>query len=181
MNGIILRCHPCSLLSAARCHNQNFFVDITSNYFEVFGLPVEHDINPRLLSERYHDLQRQFYPDRHVARTARERRLSEQYTTFINQAYGELKSPLHRALYLLGMTGIDPGNELLSTLEPDCLMQQMALRDALTAVRTAGDPEIRLREIADIVTGQYAAFQHEFSEQYSRTDVSGATDTVAKM
>ncbi|WP_297189443.1 Fe-S protein assembly co-chaperone HscB [uncultured Porticoccus sp.] len=156
-------------------------MDITNNYFEVFGLPVEYDINLRQLSERYHDLQRQFHPDRHVAKTARERRLSEQYTTFVNQAYGELKSPLQRAEYLLGMMGADHGDELLSTLDPDFLMEQMSLREALAEVREADDSEASLQEVANHATSHYAALQREFSEQYSRADVHSAADTVARM
>lgn len=156
-------------------------MDITSNYFKVFGLPVEYDIDLEQLSERYRDLQRQFHPDRHVAKTARERRLSEQYTTFINQAYVALKSPLLRAQYLLGIMGIEQDDEVPRALEPDFLMEQMSLRETLAEVRDAEDPAASLQEVSDQVTGHCASLQRQFSEQFRHADVHNATDTVAKM
>ena len=75
-------------------------MDITSNYFDIFGLPVGYEIDLNLLAERYRSLQRQFHPDKYTGKPAREQRLAEQYASVLNQAYSELKSPLQRALRL---------------------------------------------------------------------------------
>ena len=74
-------------------------MDFTSNYFEIFGLPVSYQIDLALLADRYHDMQKEFHPDRYAGKPAQEQRLAVQYASIINQAYSDLKSPLCRAQY----------------------------------------------------------------------------------
>ena len=37
---------------------------LTTNYFELFGLPVSYSVNLDKLSQSYRKLQQQFHPDR---------------------------------------------------------------------------------------------------------------------
>ena len=41
-------------------------MDFTSNYFEIFGLPVSYQIDLALLADRYHDMQKEFHPETHI-------------------------------------------------------------------------------------------------------------------
>ena len=53
----------------------------------------------------YFALQRDLHPDRFATRSARERAISMQQSTTVNEAYRTLKAPLARAEYLLALAG----------------------------------------------------------------------------
>jgi molecular chaperone HscB len=123
--------------------------DLSKNYFDLFGLPVRFRLDTVELSTRYRELQRVVHPDRYAAADAQTQRLSLQNATLVNEAFQTLRDPLRRAEYLLHLRGValdDPSNTLN---DPDFLMQQLALREALAEVRTADDPCARLAELLD--------------------------------
>lgn len=156
-------------------------MDFTSNYFEIFGLPVGYQVDLELLANRYHQMQREFHPDRYINKPSQEQRLAVQYAAVINQAYTELKSPLLRAQYLLSLSEIEGSGEASITRDPTFLMQQIELREALSEVREADEPFVVLDRVAVEAREQYADLQREFGQQYSQADVEDAVDTVAKM
>ncbi len=80
---------------------------------------------------RYRQLQAQAHPDRFATASEAERLRAVQFTSFINQAYTTLQSPLERAAYLLSLKGEDPEKVDQSHLGADLLMEQMQLREAL--------------------------------------------------
>ncbi|WP_461518522.1 Fe-S protein assembly co-chaperone HscB [Porticoccus sp.] len=156
-------------------------MDITSNYFEIFGLPIGYEVDLDLLAERYRGLQRQFHPDKYADKPAREQRLAEQYASILNQAYSELKSPLQRAQYLLHLKGVDAAGDATITRDPSFLMEQMALREALSEVRDAADPFDALAQIADDASGHYLGLQKRFTGYMKSDEIQDALETVAKM
>ena len=156
-------------------------MDITSNYFDIFGLPVSYHIDLNLLADRYRDMQRQFHPDKYAGKSAREHRLAEQYAATLNQAYSELKSPLRRAQYLLALRDVDASGEAAVTRDPQFLMEQMALREALAEVREASDPFAALAQVAGDAGDCLQMLQCEFAEQIASEEIGGAQETVAKM
>ena len=156
-------------------------MEISDNFFEIFGLPVSYDIDLSQLSERYRTMQRQFHPDKYAGKPAREQRLAEQFAAVVNQAYNELKSPLLRAQNLLSLHGVDGVSEVAITRDPDFLMEQMTLREALSEVRDAYDPHAALAEINEEASGQYRLLQKLFSDYLGTADMGHAGETVAKM
>lgn len=156
-------------------------MDITDNFFDIFGLPVSYQVDLKLLAERYRNLQRQFHPDKYAEKPAREQRLAEQYAATINQAYSELKSPLRRAQYLLALQGVDIDTDSAITRDPEFLMEQMTLREALSDVRDAENPFAALTAVADEAGAHYRELQQAFAEQLQSDDMAQAGETVAKM
>jgi molecular chaperone HscB len=112
---------------------------LSSDHFALFGLPRRFEIDERALEARYHELQSAVHPDRHAHRAERERRLSMQWATRINEGYRLLRSSLSRARYLLELEGIDVGAENNTAMPADFLMQQMEWREALDEARGARD------------------------------------------
>lgn len=107
-------------------------MDFNQNYFEIFGLPVEFDVNLDALGEQYRELQKNLHPDKFVEGTDQEKRLSMQWTTLINSAYATLKEPLSRALYMLELNEVSiEDNPVLS---PGFLMEQIELREELEEI-----------------------------------------------
>lgn len=115
--------------------------DLSKNYFELFDLPARFDLDPADLAVRYRQLQRLFHPDRFASASAPERRLSVQMTAQINAAFQTLKDPVARARYLLGLSGLDTGEDTDTHMQPAFLMEQMELREALAEAGQAGDAQ----------------------------------------
>jgi len=126
--------------------------DLTSNYFELFGMPVSFSIDTGFLMQQYRELQQAVHPDRFANASEQERRLSLQYATQINEALRVLKDPLERARYLLQLKGVVWDDEQTTISDPAFLMQQMELRESLEEVREQADPLSVIGSILDDVT-----------------------------
>ena len=103
------------------------------NYFELFQLPVSFDINIDDLTTRHRAVVSRIHPDQFAHKSSAEQRMALQWTTFANEAFDTLKSPIKRAQYLLQLNApelvADPHTH--APLPPEFLMQQMAWREAL--------------------------------------------------
>ena len=116
-------------------------MNLKQNYFELFGVPQEFDVDLDALEKRYLELQREVHPDRFAAAPKAEQRLSMQLATRVNEAYETLKYPLERAEYLLRLSGVDPELETNTAMPPEFLSAQLERREALEAAVAAGDWE----------------------------------------
>jgi len=138
------------------------------NYFELFSLPVGFEIDVSSLATRYQDLQRSIHPDKFTNATDREKRLSMQQASIINEAYQSLKDPLKRAQYLLSLNGIDVNSESNTVMDTAFLMQQMELREALDDMMDATDPlaslEVFAADINMRIKESVAALEQHFKE-----------------
>ena len=117
-------------------------MDFNKNYFEIFGLPVDYTVDLELLDDRFLDLQKQVHPDRFAAGTDHEKRLAMQWATLVNTANETLRSSLPRAIYVLGLRGVELEDN--PTLPPALLMDQIELREQLESIE---DGEGGLKEL----------------------------------
>ena len=159
-------------------------LDFSRNYFELFGMPAGFLLDTAELSARYRELQKVVHPDRYAASGEHSRRLSLQGATMVNEAYETLKDPLRRAQYLLGLKGVDTDAGKQTIDDPEFLMQQMELREALADVPGASDPQAELdgllREIATMIKAQVAQLAVQF-EASSPEQLAAAAKTLQKM
>ena len=139
-------------------------MDLTADFFALFGLPKTFRISLSELDSRYRDVQAQVHPDRFANAPEGERRLSMQWATRANEAYLTLKKPLERAKYLLELAGHDLQAESNTAMPADFLMEQMEWREAVMEARTGGD-------------------HHELEHLYQRLrgDIDGRYDEVAAL
>jgi molecular chaperone HscB len=107
------------------------------NHFELFGLPARYDIDAAELDSAYRELQGRVHPDRFVNASDAERRVAMQRATQANEAYQALKSPLGRAVYLLGLRGHEVKSETRTDMDPAFLGQQLEWREAIGEAREA--------------------------------------------
>lgn len=114
-------------------------LDLSKDFFELFGLPRRFRINVEALEAAYHDLHSQVHPDRHAHLPDADKRRSMQWATRANEAFTTLSKPLPRAMYLLELEGMDCGLESNTAMSPDFLMEQMEWREAVEEARGAGD------------------------------------------
>ena len=120
-------------------HIANFdMLDLSKNFFELFGLPVSYTIDDTALRERYRELQRTVHPDRYANASQQEQRVAMQGSTFINDAFETLKDPLKRAQYMLRLLGVDVDSDNETTKDTAFLMEQLELREALSEIGIQG-------------------------------------------
>ena len=157
-------------------------MDLSSTYFELFGLPQSFLVDTGQLDERYRELQRTVHPDRFVNATDQERRLSMQLAIRINEGYRTLKDPLRRGRYLLELGGHVFDDEQHTTSDTGFLMEQVELREALEEVRAADDPFSALNGIMDRIAADFDALTGELQQRLGSAGKDGpAAETLMKM
>ncbi len=138
----------------------------SEDYFSLLGLPRDYAIDPAVLDRRFRDLSRQLHPDRFARAAPRERRISLERATRLNDAHRYLKDWRLRAAYLLKLAGTDVFAEGRTFADPDFLEEQLEWREQLALAqadgdadalrRIAGDARERLRRIEGDVAGRFA-------------------------
>lgn len=157
-------------------------MELTQNYFELFGLPVSFEIDIRQLSEIYRDLQRTVHPDRFANASDREKRMAVEKAALINDAFQTLKSPLQRARYMLQLQGVDFDDEKDTHLDPMFLMEQIELREALGEVKSASDPVSQLGSIMDDISKRQNAMVRDLAGMLdNETELQQAKQAVQKL
>ncbi|WP_261885293.1 co-chaperone HscB [Vibrio pomeroyi] len=139
------------------------------NHFELFGLPLQFQLDGSLLSSQFRDLQRQFHPDKFATASERDRLLAVQKAAQINDAYQVLKNPISRAEYLLVQYGEDIRGEQQTMQDPMFLMEQMELREELEDIADSSDPEDALfafeGKVSKMYKQQLSAIQQELDSE----------------
>ena len=101
------------------------------DHFARLGLPAALDLEAASLDRAYFALQRQWHPDRFVAKPPEERARASVEAAALNDAYRTLKDPLSRAVYLAGLKGVELPGDGKTIDDPDLLMEAMEAREEL--------------------------------------------------
>lgn len=109
------------------------------NFFALFQLPEQFEVDLALLDANYRKLQGEVHPDKFVNASPAERMQSMQLATLANEAYQTLKQPTDRARYLLHLQGIETGEEVNTAMPADFLMAQMEWREAMDEAKVGKD------------------------------------------
>ena len=123
-------------------------MNLQSNDFELFDLPMAFALDRGVLDARWKDVQREVHPDRHAAADAQTQRQAMQWSVRINEAYQRLKDPLQRAAYLCELNGAPIQAENNTAMPAAFLMQQMEWREALEEAGSAATVEDLADEVA---------------------------------
>ena len=81
------------------------------DYFSVFGLVPQLDLDLGMLEHEFHKLSRKLHPDRFARAQENEKQWSLADTALLNDAYRTLKDPIRRTEYLLKLHGAEIGEE----------------------------------------------------------------------
>ena len=116
------------------------------DYFAFLGIPRKLTVDAEDLEQRFRALSRQFHPDYFYNATPAERRASLERSSYLNDAFRTLKSPIARAEYLLGLEGFAARTpeEASKQVPPDLLEEVFALNeelDEIRALRASGAPD----------------------------------------
>ncbi len=113
----------------------------TEDYFSLLGLPRAFSIPAGELEKRFRERSRQLHPDRFARAQPRERRISLERATRLNDAYRYLRDWRLRAAYLLKLAGTDVFAEGKTYADPDFLEEQLEIREAMAIALADGDGE----------------------------------------
>ncbi len=130
-----------------------------ATHFDVFGLPRSHALDVGSLEKQFRELSLKLHPDRFAQAEPKERRLSLEHTTALNDALRTLKDPARRAFYLLKLHGVDLDREdagAQKDMPLEFLEEVMELREELSEARAAKDVQ-KARKMADGVTKRRAS------------------------
>jgi molecular chaperone HscB len=149
--------------------------------FDVFELPATYDVDIPALEQRFRDLSLKLHPDRFAQAEARERRLSLEQTTTLNEAYKTLKDPTRRALYLLKLHGVDLEREdsgAQRDMPTGFLEEVMELREELDKAIHAKDLTRAQAMAVDVTARQREALTEaaEALRALRNTDSAAARD-----
>ena len=114
-------------------------MNLQSNDFELFGVPMQFAQDRAQLDARWKELQREAHPDKFAAQGPAAQRVAMQWSVRINEAYQRLKDPLKRASYLCELHDAPINAENNTAMPPDFLMQQMEWREALDHAQSIDD------------------------------------------
>lgn len=155
-------------------------LDLTQNYFGLFGLQPVFDLDMDVLTLRYREIQSAIHPDRFVGKSDQAQRQAVQSAAFVNEAYQCLKMPLLRAEYLLRLQGHEMQQEERTHQDSEFLLEQMQLREQLEMVEQQKDPFRALeRWLADLAN-RTQSMQEAFGKAWQTGDTARAVDSVLK-
>ena len=140
------------------------------NYFQLFALESQFEIDLANLSTIYQTLQKKVHPDRFAHASSQDKMLAVKKSTLINDAYQTLKNPLKRAQYLLELRGINMPSEQTSFGDVSFLMRQMELREMLDDVKQADDVDAAVFDVSQV-------FETEFQQLFNQVQVQLAENT----
>ncbi len=157
------------------------YIDLTRNYFELFGIAENFSINQEQLAEKYRSFQSELHPDRFANASDQERRISVQTTAYVNEAYTTLKSDLKRSHYLLKLSDIEFNADTETSSDAAFLMQTMELHEQVEDASSADSPLEALDELSKQLKQQQQQLVAQFTNQYEDNDLDSAKETVLKL
>jgi molecular chaperone HscB len=140
-------------------HGSDFMINLQTNDFDLFDVPMRFEQDRAQLDARWKALQREAHPDRFAAEGAAAQRVAMQWSVRINEAYQRLKDPLKRAAYLCELLGAPVQAENNTAMPAAFLMQQMEWRENLDDTESAQG----LEALADQVASEQRRVQKELA------------------
>ncbi len=101
------------------------------NYFELFEIPVNINVDKETLSKKYIELQRKFHPDYYTQSATEEQDEALEKSSAINKGLKILKDKDSTIQYILQIKGLLQEDEKYQ-LPPDFLMEVMEMNEELS-------------------------------------------------
>lgn len=148
-----------------------------SQYFTLFQLEPQFNIDTDSLEQNYRTLAARFHPDRFASASAFEQKQAVMMSSTVNEAYRTLKNPTDRAAYLLRQQGIDADAPEHTSFAPEFLMQQMEWRETLAEARS-GQDQTALPALDKEISGAQQELWRDLREAFRRQQYEDAAQLV---
>jgi molecular chaperone HscB len=134
------------------------------DYFAFFGLPRKLTIEPAALEGQFHMLSWKLHPDNFVNAKERERKLSLEKSSQLNDAYRVLRDPVARVEYLLEIEGARKEGEHKQQAPPELLEEVFEMNESLDESREARSSGGDLEELKARLESAEKNFQAKLIE-----------------
>jgi molecular chaperone HscB len=157
------------------------------DYFMFMGLPRKLNLDAAELERRFRSLSRQFHPDFFYNATPAERRASLERSSYLNDAYRMLRSPITRLQYLLQIEGLAPAGPAEATRQvpPGLLEEVFALNEELDEIRDlrasgapAADWQPRLERARQPIEAKRIQHEAELEALSAKWDAGGGAEVL---
>ncbi|MBI3406241.1 MAG: Fe-S protein assembly co-chaperone HscB [Acidobacteria bacterium] len=139
-----------------------------ADYFSLFDLPQKLQLDAGELEKKFHQLNWKLHPDNFMNASERERALSMEQSSQINDAYRTLRDPIRRVEYLLQRAGVRKEGTTKQQAPPELLEEVFELNEWLDELRTArqGSEDGEVSELRH----RLEAAQHNFEQKLGEVD-----------
>nr|CAA6803609.1 MAG: Chaperone protein HscB [uncultured Thiotrichaceae bacterium] len=155
--------------------------DLPKNWFDLFDLPRQFEVDSSQLTQRFRELQSKYHPDRFAQGSDQEKRMAVQITSLLNEGYNGLKHPRIRARYLLEQAGVAFNDDRETSSDPMFLMQQIEMREAIEDAESATEPLDELDKVGTQIRKDTKQLENDFAAAWQADNHSGAKDIMLKM
>ena len=147
---------------------------LKQNFFSLFELSESFDLDVEKLTAKYREMQTEVHPDKFATAEEQEKLRAVQMTSYLNEAFSTLKSPLKRAAYILSLQGLDVETVNQPELGMDLLMEQMQLRESLDELPKDDSALPQLDKLKKDVTDRLTAKRANFAHEVERGELGAA-------
>ncbi len=146
----------------------------TQDFFSLFSLPHDFDIELKTLNARFRELQVESHPDRVAAEDEATKLAAVQRSSLLNDAYATLKSPLGRAAHLLALAGVSVDEVSQADLDREVLFEQMQLREAVAEAPEGDDGLAVLEPLKKEIAARIHQREQNFVQSLTAEDLGVA-------
>jgi len=145
-----------------------------ADYFTFFGLPRKLWLGMDSLEQKFLQLSWKLHPDSFVNLSEREKEISLERSSKLNDAYRVLRDPVARVEYLLELEGMRKEGEHKQQAPPELLEEVFELNESLDELREAKSAGANL----DALSTRLRAAEKNFGEKLHEVD--GELKTAAQ-
>lgn len=156
-------------------------INTHQNFFQLLDVSEKFEINLEALAIRYRELQVEVHPDRFAHTEESEKIQAVQMSSYLNEAYETLKSPLKRAGYLLNLQDLDVLHAAQDELGMELLLEQMQLREALSELPNDDSALPELAKLKIEVNDKLMTRETIFSQLIDKSDYPQAKKVFHEM
>ena len=155
--------------------------DLPRDWFALFGLPAQFEIDQAALTQRFRELQARYHPDRYAQGSEQAKGLAVQVTSLLNEAHATLRQPRLRARYLLERVGLSFNDERDTNHDTAFLMQQIEWREAIDEAEASAEPLVALEQLAQGLGAELKSLEEVFAGAWQQQAYQSAKTALLKM
>lgn len=149
------------------------------DYFELYGLPVTFNPDPKVVKQKFYELSKKYHPDFYINEPEEKQEEVLQLSTLNNKAFqvfGDLQKRIHYVLTLKGM--LEEGDHY--ALPQGFLMEMMDVNEALMDLQFEPDPE-KLRSITSEISTIETTLKDQLKDLTTAYDSQSAEEQEATL
>lgn len=144
------------------------------DYFELYGLPVTFNPDPKLVKKKFYELSKKYHPDFYINEEEDKQEEVLQLSTLNNKAFQVFRDEQRRIQYVLTLKGLLAEGDHYA-LPQDFLMEMMDVNEALMDLQMEPDPS-RLASITSEIDSIEKGILDELSALTTAYDTQPASE-----